>query len=314
MIETCAAFGVAADRRDGHPGCWCDPEGAAPRKIGALGLRVERGVELPRHRPQRDVDLARLRPDRPVRDARRRARRPSPRERGLDRAPRRRRRPRVARGRRGLRRATLAALARARRSAAALALGAAGRRRPGAMSRGLFELRKDAITGWWVATVVDRAFDRDRFAPRRGAGRRRRRLPNCRIPPGDGVRTADPQGLRVHVAGTEEEARELDGQRRPGRARARRGPRAAGGPSSRRLASTGRCTPSAPTSSRACSPARRDAIAEARDGGPDRATSRSSRTGARRRAPGPTTCASTSTTCRRSRTGSRRSSAARRGS
>ena len=44
MIETCAAFGVAADRRDGHPGCWVDADGAAPRKIGALGIRVERGV------------------------------------------------------------------------------------------------------------------------------------------------------------------------------------------------------------------------------------------------------------------------------
>jgi lipoyl(octanoyl) transferase len=44
MIATCAAFGVAAGRRDGHPGCWCDPDGLAPRKIGALGLRVERGV------------------------------------------------------------------------------------------------------------------------------------------------------------------------------------------------------------------------------------------------------------------------------
>jgi lipoate-protein ligase B len=44
MIETCAAFGVSAGRRDGHPGCWVDPEGAAPRKIGALGIRVERGV------------------------------------------------------------------------------------------------------------------------------------------------------------------------------------------------------------------------------------------------------------------------------
>jgi lipoate-protein ligase B len=44
MIETCAAFGVAAARRDGHPGCWCDPDGADPRKIGALGIRVERGV------------------------------------------------------------------------------------------------------------------------------------------------------------------------------------------------------------------------------------------------------------------------------
>jgi lipoyl(octanoyl) transferase len=44
MIEACAAFGVVASRRDGHPGCWVDPDGAAPRKIGALGLRVERGV------------------------------------------------------------------------------------------------------------------------------------------------------------------------------------------------------------------------------------------------------------------------------
>ncbi len=44
MAETCSALGVAADRRDGHPGCWCDPLGTQPRKIGALGVRVERGV------------------------------------------------------------------------------------------------------------------------------------------------------------------------------------------------------------------------------------------------------------------------------
>jgi lipoyl(octanoyl) transferase len=44
LSETCAAHGVAAGRRDGQPGCWCDREAAAPRKIGALGLRVERGV------------------------------------------------------------------------------------------------------------------------------------------------------------------------------------------------------------------------------------------------------------------------------
>lgn len=44
MIDTCAAFGVAADRRDGHPGCWCDPTGPRPRKAGALGVRIERGV------------------------------------------------------------------------------------------------------------------------------------------------------------------------------------------------------------------------------------------------------------------------------
>lgn len=44
MAATCRAFAVAADRRDGHPGCWCDPHGPDPRKIGALGIRVERGV------------------------------------------------------------------------------------------------------------------------------------------------------------------------------------------------------------------------------------------------------------------------------
>ena len=47
MIETCSSLGVAAMRRDGHPGCWVegDPARGRPhRKIGALGLRIERGV------------------------------------------------------------------------------------------------------------------------------------------------------------------------------------------------------------------------------------------------------------------------------
>ena len=44
MVATCAAFGVEAARRDGHPGCWIAPDGRDPRKIGALGIRVERGV------------------------------------------------------------------------------------------------------------------------------------------------------------------------------------------------------------------------------------------------------------------------------
>jgi lipoyl(octanoyl) transferase len=44
MIDTCRALGVEAARREGHPGCWIDADGPAPRKIGALGLRVERGV------------------------------------------------------------------------------------------------------------------------------------------------------------------------------------------------------------------------------------------------------------------------------
>ena len=44
MIGACAAGGVAAGRRDGLPGCWCALDTEAPRKIGALGVRVERGV------------------------------------------------------------------------------------------------------------------------------------------------------------------------------------------------------------------------------------------------------------------------------
>jgi len=44
LADTCATLGVAAGRRDGHPGCWVDPDGPLPRKIGALGIRVERGV------------------------------------------------------------------------------------------------------------------------------------------------------------------------------------------------------------------------------------------------------------------------------
>ena len=46
MIATCAAHGVTADRRAGHPGCWVDPDGPDPRKIGALGIRVQRGVSF----------------------------------------------------------------------------------------------------------------------------------------------------------------------------------------------------------------------------------------------------------------------------
>jgi lipoyl(octanoyl) transferase len=44
MSDACAALGVEAGRREGHPGCWCGVGTPEPRKIGALGLRVERGV------------------------------------------------------------------------------------------------------------------------------------------------------------------------------------------------------------------------------------------------------------------------------
>jgi lipoyl(octanoyl) transferase len=44
LVETCSAFGVHAAARDGHPGCWVDADRPGPRKIGALGIRIERGV------------------------------------------------------------------------------------------------------------------------------------------------------------------------------------------------------------------------------------------------------------------------------
>jgi lipoyl(octanoyl) transferase len=56
LSETCAAMGVEAGRRDGHPGCWVDPEGDAPRKIGALGVRIERGTSY--HGVALNVDVA----------------------------------------------------------------------------------------------------------------------------------------------------------------------------------------------------------------------------------------------------------------
>jgi UDPglucose--hexose-1-phosphate uridylyltransferase len=79
------------------------------------------------------------------------------------------------------------------------------------VASGLFELRKDPITGWWVATVVDRAFHRDRFA--RAAEPVDDRVfgcANCESPPGDGVRTRMLKDFAFHVVGTDDEARELD--------------------------------------------------------------------------------------------------------
>lgn len=46
MIETAAAYAVESARRDGYPGTWCFVASGAGnlRKLGCLGLRVERGV------------------------------------------------------------------------------------------------------------------------------------------------------------------------------------------------------------------------------------------------------------------------------
>jgi lipoyl(octanoyl) transferase len=58
LVATCGVHGVAAARREGQPGCWCDPDGADPRKIGALGLRIERGVSYHGIALNVTVDLA----------------------------------------------------------------------------------------------------------------------------------------------------------------------------------------------------------------------------------------------------------------
>jgi len=79
------------------------------------------------------------------------------------------------------------------------------------MSQGLFELRKDAITGWWVATVVDRTFARERFALAAAQVEDRGDCFNCRIPAGDGIRLRTLKEFAFSVAGTEEEARAREG-------------------------------------------------------------------------------------------------------
>ena len=78
------------------------------------------------------------------------------------------------------------------------------------MAAGLFELRKDAITGWWVATVVDRAFHRDRFARAADRVEDGGDCQNCRLPEGQGVRVRTLKDFAFHVVGTDEEARQND--------------------------------------------------------------------------------------------------------
>ncbi len=63
------------------------------------------------------------------------------------------------------------------------------------MGAGLFELRRDDITGWWVATVVDL-----------GGGA----CQNCTQPPGDGVRVRTLKDYAFNVVGAQGEAREIE--------------------------------------------------------------------------------------------------------
>jgi UDPglucose--hexose-1-phosphate uridylyltransferase len=78
------------------------------------------------------------------------------------------------------------------------------------VSAGLFELRRDPITSWWVATVVDRDYDRRRFAHAASQVDDGGDCQNCRLPDDDGVRERTLKDFAFHVVGTEEEGRELD--------------------------------------------------------------------------------------------------------
>jgi UDPglucose--hexose-1-phosphate uridylyltransferase len=69
------------------------------------------------------------------------------------------------------------------------------------MPRGLFELRRDPITGWWVAVVVDRDYDPTRFRrPARFFGQAGDDCANCRAAadnPGVSVRMLKQQAFTV---------------------------------------------------------------------------------------------------------------------
>jgi UDPglucose--hexose-1-phosphate uridylyltransferase len=78
------------------------------------------------------------------------------------------------------------------------------------MPAGMFELRRDEITGWWVATVVDRKFDRGRFALAAAQVDDDGNCQNCGQPPGDGVRLRTLKDYAFHVVGAQDEARAID--------------------------------------------------------------------------------------------------------
>ena len=84
------------------------------------------------------------------------------------------------------------------------------------MAGGLFELRRDDITGWWVAVVVDREFHRSRFAreaaPVHDFGGR---CQNCEPGANDRTRTRVLKPTAFTVAGSELERRRRDEGKEP---------------------------------------------------------------------------------------------------
>ena len=220
MADACAASGVAAGPRAGHPGTWVGGADGPARKIGAIGIRVARGVSFHGIALNVTTDLADfdlidpcgLPGLRSTSLARERARIAAPRATARDggdvRATARdARRPRASPGGRRLRSGARAPARQAARRRAPAGRRPGGRttdprgarRRvaePALMSAGLFELRKDAITGWWVATLVDREFAPDRFAVAAEPVDDSGTCQNCRLPRRRRP-DPDPQGLRV---------------------------------------------------------------------------------------------------------------------
>jgi lipoyl(octanoyl) transferase len=59
LIGVCAEFGVHASRVDGRSGVWlCGPPGSPDRKVGAIGIRVARGVTMHGFALNCDCDLS----------------------------------------------------------------------------------------------------------------------------------------------------------------------------------------------------------------------------------------------------------------
>jgi UDPglucose--hexose-1-phosphate uridylyltransferase len=74
------------------------------------------------------------------------------------------------------------------------------------MAGGLFELRKDSVTGWWVAVVVDREFQKERFhRPATHRGQSVDECANCQYASADEVRLRMLKPEAFIVAGTERE-------------------------------------------------------------------------------------------------------------
>ena len=324
MADLAATYGVTADRRDGYPGCWVALDAPLPAQAGRPRPAGREGHHVPRHRAQHHHGPGRLLAHRPLRHDRPDRHLDRPRA-GLDRGCRA-----AGHGGRGgggpaVRRGVPGApgdrrLDSVRATVAPPADPPAIPRRPPRppdrtdhrpMPGGLFELRRDDITGWWVAVVVDREFDRSRFALRAGHGRRAGvALPELRGGHRGWRLRAHPQAAGIHGRGLRE-----GGTRGSAGAGAGARARPAG-----RARLVGHDRRAARPSRAARARARGDRHRHAR--GRPRPDPRGAapgwhgvlpgrpELGRRRRVPAPTTCASTPTTCPRSPIASGRSWAA----